>query len=210
MDVRRRLAHAAKSGGESAMSADQRGYIVRGCAQKLIKLFDQRGNSQPALEKGITEVCAELIDRPDLNEFGAKRQGNFVNNSRFLYYDGQLEITLNQMPFGKQFPAHDHGTCEALIIYRGQLSHTTYQRVDDGRRKGYAELAVIDDRVLRPGDIVLMMPPVEIHSFRAVTEDTFVLTVVEGQYKPNRHFYRPNERTYSIGTPQAAMAQSNT
>jgi hypothetical protein len=129
-----------------------------------------------------------------------------VSNSKFLYYDGQLEITLNQMPIGRPFPPHDHGTCEALIIYSGQLSHTVYERVDDGQHDGYAELKIVDDRVLKRGDIALMMPPVEIHSFRALTDDTFVLTVVEGRYKPERHFYRPENRTYSVNTPPGRTA----
>jgi dTDP-4-dehydrorhamnose 3,5-epimerase-like enzyme len=55
-----------------------------------------------------------------------------------------------------------------------------------------------------------MMPPVEIHSFKALTDDTFVLTVVEGQYKPDRHFYRPEDRTYTIGTTQTARERLNT
>lgn len=190
------------------MSGDGRGYLVRKCAQDMIELFEVHRGEEPELRDGIHAITRKLLDRPDLTEFGATRQGNFVSNSRFLYFDGQLEITLNQMPIGKQFPAHDHGTCEALVIYRGCLSHTTYRRSDDGSRDGYAELAVVEDRVLEPGDIVLMIPPIEIHSFHALTEDTFVLTVVEGQYKPNRHFYRPEARTYSIGMPQTATSRS--
>lgn len=190
------------------MSGDGRGYLVRKCAQDVIELFDAHRGAVSELRDGIRAVTRRLLERPDLTEFGAKRQGNFVSNSRYLYYDGQLEITLNQMPVDKQFPAHDHGTCEALVIYRGRLSHTTYQRTDDGGRDGYAELAVVEHRVLEPGDMVLMIPPIEIHSFCALTDDTFVLTVVEGQYKPNRHFYRPEDRSYSIGTPQVAMARA--
>jgi hypothetical protein len=56
-----------------------------------------------------------------------------------------------------------------------------------GQHDGYAELRIVDDRTLKRRDIGLMMPPVEIHSFRALTDDTFVLTVVERRYKPNRH-----------------------
>jgi predicted metal-dependent enzyme (double-stranded beta helix superfamily) len=186
------------------MSARPDRYVIRECAQAIIAAFKECGEDAPALSDSILAATHRLIDHPDLTALGAKRQGNFVDNSKYLYYDGQLEITLNQMPIGKQFPPHDHGTCEALIIYSGQLRHTVYERVDDGRRDGYAELNIVDDRVLKRGDIALMMPPVEIHSFQALSDDTFVLTVVEGQYKPERHFYRPEDRTYSINSPQAA------
>jgi hypothetical protein len=129
-------------------------------------------------------------------------------NSKFLYYDGGLEMTLNEMPPNKQFPAHDHGTCEALIIYGGKLKHTVYERVDDGSRHGHAELKLVDNRVLERGDVTLMMPPVEIHSFQALTPGTFVLTVVHGKVKPDRHFYRPEEGTYTIGTPQVTSERA--
>jgi predicted metal-dependent enzyme (double-stranded beta helix superfamily) len=186
------------------MSAGSDRYVIRECAQEIIAAFKEHREDAPVLTDSILAATRRLIDHPDLTALGARRQGNFVNNSKYLYYDSQLEITLNQMPVGKQFPPHDHGTCEALIIYSGQLHHTVYERVDDGRREGYAELNIVDDRVLTRGNIALMMPPVEIHSFRALTDDTFILTVVEGRYKPERHFYHPEDRTYSINSPQAA------
>jgi predicted metal-dependent enzyme (double-stranded beta helix superfamily) len=183
-------------------------YALRNCAQTLIRLFDTYDGADDQLRQGILTAVRPLLERSDLTSMGAKRQGNFVNNSKYLYYDGQLEITLNQMPPNKQFPAHDHGTCEALIIYSGQLQHTVYERIDDCTRPGYAELKVIEDRVLRPGDISVMIPPVEIHSFRALTDDTFVLTVVEGKIKADRHFYQPEDNTYAVGTPRSAMPQA--
>lgn len=186
------------------MSATAKSHVTRECAQEVIRLFEEHRGDQTKLRDGILAATRRLLDRTDLTELGAKREGNFVDISKYLYYDGQLEITLNQMPLGKQFPPHDHGTCEALIIYSGRLSHTVYERTDNGQHEGHAELRIVEDGVLERGNIALMMPPVEIHSFRALTGDTFVLTVVEGQYKPNRHFYRPDEQTYSIGTPQAA------
>jgi dTDP-4-dehydrorhamnose 3,5-epimerase-like enzyme len=88
-------------------------------------------------------------------------------------------------------------------MYSGRLSHTVYERTDDGRREGHATLRIVDDRVLERGEIALMMPPIEIHSFKALSDDTFVLVVVDGQYKPDRHFYRPQDQTYVRATPQA-------
>ena len=185
------------------MQTAQPDYAMRHCAQALIQLLDRHRADQQKLRDGIVAATRDLIERRDLLSLGAKRQGNFVNNSKYLYYDGQLEITLNQMPKDKRFPAHDHGTCEALIMYSGRLSHTVYERTDDGHREGHAALRIVDDRVLERGDVALMIPPIEIHSFKALTDDTFVLVVVDGQYKPDRHFYRPEEQTYVLATPQA-------
>jgi hypothetical protein len=181
--------------------ANTRDYAIRECAQALMRLFEAPSREEAVLRRGILEATRPLIERPDLTSLGVKRQGNFVNNSKFIYYDGQLEIALNQMPNGVRFPAHDHGTCEANMIYSGRLAHTVYKRVDDGTRLGHADLAVIDDRVLERGDISVMVPPIEIHSFMGLTDDTFLLTVVDGRLNADRHFYDLETRSYSVGTP---------
>jgi predicted metal-dependent enzyme (double-stranded beta helix superfamily) len=181
---------------------------LRDCALQLINAFEAHAGEHAQLREAIKAATRPLLERADLESLGVKRQGNFVANSKFLYYDDGLEMTLNEMPTAKQFPAHDHGTCEALIIYAGKLQHTVYERADDGSRTGHADLNVVDDRVLERGDISLMMPPVEIHSFKALTPGTFVLTVVQGKIKADRHFFRPEDGTYTIGTPQKAMKAS--
>jgi predicted metal-dependent enzyme (double-stranded beta helix superfamily) len=179
-----------------------RDYAIRDCARALMKLFEAPSRDEPVLREGILAATCALVSRPDLTLLGVKRQGNFVSNSKFIYYDGQLEITLNQMPNGVRFPPHDHGTCEALIMYSGRLAHTVYERVDDGRLPAHADLAVVEDRVLERGDITVMVPPIEIHSFMGLTEDTFLLTVVDGKLKSDRHFYDIETRSYSVGTPK--------
>jgi predicted metal-dependent enzyme (double-stranded beta helix superfamily) len=187
------------------MNVDATSDPLRACAWQLVTAFERHPGEHGALCEAIKHATQPLLARGDLESLGVKRQGNFVVNSKFLYYDGGLEMTLNEMPPDKQFPAHDHGTCEALVIYSGKLQHTVYQRIDDGSHPGHADLEVVDDRVLQRGDITLMMPPIEIHSFRALTPGTFVLTVVQGKVKAARHFFRPEDGTYTIGTPQRAM-----
>jgi predicted metal-dependent enzyme (double-stranded beta helix superfamily) len=179
-----------------------RDYAIRECAQSLIRLFEAPSRDEAVLRDGILAATRQLIERADLTDLGVKRQGNFVNNSKFIYYDGQLEITLNQMPKGVRFPPHDHGTCESLIMYSGRLAHTVYKRVDDETRPEHAELAVIEDSVLERGDITVMVPPIEIHSFMGLTDDCFLLTVVDGRLKADRHFYDPETHSYSVGTPK--------
>ncbi|HUN39560.1 MAG TPA: hypothetical protein VMU81_04655 [Acetobacteraceae bacterium] len=179
-----------------------RDYAIRDCARSLMTLFEAPSRDAAVLRQGILAATRPLIERPDLTNLGVKRQGNFVSNSKFIYYDGLLEITLNQMPKGVQFPPHDHGTCESLIMYSGRLAHTVYKRVDDGTSPEHADLDVIEDGVLERGDITVMVPPVEIHSFMGLTDDCFLLTVVEGRLKTDRHFYDLETRSYSVGTPK--------
>lgn len=81
-------------------------------------------------------------------------------------------------------------------IYSGQLKHVVYDRLDDGSKEGYAELKNIDDRVLERNDIAMVAPPAEIHSFEALTDDTFAVTIVGGRYKADRAYYKPDENSY--------------
>ncbi|MBS0559817.1 MAG: hypothetical protein JSR21_07160 [Proteobacteria bacterium] len=189
------------------MNHNPAAHPVRECAQALIAAFAAHTGDHARLRDAIRDATQPLTDRSDLTTLGVKRQGNFVTNSKFLYYDGGLEMTLNEMPPGTRFPAHDHGTCEALVIYAGRLAHTVYERTDRGEQDDNAELRIIEDGVLERGDITLMMPPVEIHSFEALTPGTFVLTVVHGRMKADRHFYRP-DGTYTIGSPPSVMERA--
>ena len=46
-------------------------------------------------------------------------------------------------------------------------------------------------------------PPSDIHSFEALTDDTYALTIVGGEYSPLRHYYNLKNNTYAVRTPKA-------
>ena len=68
------------------MSAGPEKYVTRECAQEIIALFNKHRDDAPRLSDGIRAATRRLLDRADLTTLGAKRQGNFVSNSRYLYY----------------------------------------------------------------------------------------------------------------------------
>ena len=103
---------------------------------------------QRELARALQAPLQRIVAQPDLLSLGVKRQGNHIDNSKYLYYDGQLVITLDEFPKGKRIPPHDHGVWEALAVYKGSFEHTVYERKDDGSKEGYADLAVVDDRRL--------------------------------------------------------------
>lgn len=127
-----------------------------------------------------------------------KRPGNHIDNSKYIYYDGELSITLDQLPQGLDVPPHDHGVWEALALLKGRLRHIVYDRVDDGSIDGHAELKTIEDKVYAPGEMAMVMPPAEIHSFTALDAETFILTIVGGNYSPTRHYYNADKQTYVV------------
>jgi hypothetical protein len=42
------------------------------------------------------------------------------------------------------------------------------------------------------------VPPAEIHSFEALEAETFICTVVGGNYSPPRHHYNADRNTYVV------------
>ena len=178
---------------------------VRACARTLISVIDryQADGNAERLREGLLAATRPLVERPDLLSLGSKRQANHIDNSRWLYYDGALHVTLDEFPTGKLIPPHDHGIWEALVLCTGRLQHTVYARTDDGKVDGHAKLAVVEDRELTPGEITMVVPPGDIHSFKALADDTFVITVVGGEYSPTRHYYRLEDNSYVVRTPKA-------
>lgn len=183
------------------MSTATQWLSVRSCAKALINAVAEHGDDQKALIAAIKATIAELAKRPDLLELGIPRQGNNVASSQYLYFDGQLSILIFEVPKGQTIPPHDHGVWEAFCVYRGQVRHRVYLRVDDGSVDGYAELETVDDDELAEGDVVIVAPPADIHSFTALEEGTLGLTVVNGAYSKQRHYYQPEANSYVVKQP---------
>ena len=182
-------------------AADQA--TIRDSARAVLAAIESWGNDADKLRQGLLDATQGLRRRPDLLQLGTKRPANHIDNSKYLYYDGQVSITLDQMPKGKVIPPHDHGIWEALVICRGRLRHSVYERLDDGKVEGHAELKTLEDREFSPDEIAMVVPPSEIHSFTALEDDTYVITVVGGNYSPIRHYYNVEKQSYVVATPGA-------
>jgi predicted metal-dependent enzyme (double-stranded beta helix superfamily) len=182
-------------------SATQDSYTIRDLAEEVRRQMAIHGSDGPKLLEGLREPISKVL-ASDLSDIGVKREGNHIDESRYLYYDGEMSITFDHLPKDKDIPPHDHGIWETLAIYSGRLRHTVYDRTDDGTKEGYAKLAVIDDRVLETKDMAIVAPPAEIHSFTALTDDTWSVTVVGGRYKADRAYYKPETNSYVRRNPK--------
>jgi predicted metal-dependent enzyme (double-stranded beta helix superfamily) len=96
---------------------------------------------------------------------------------------------------GRGAPPHNHGTWAIVAGVVGTERNTLWARVDDGSRRGYAELRRLEDRVLGPGD-VLTLQPSSIHSVVNESESVTVSLHVYGthvnhtsrfQFDPEKH-----------------------
>jgi predicted metal-dependent enzyme (double-stranded beta helix superfamily) len=170
-------------------------YSIRNLAQEVQRQVAIHGSDGARLLDGLREPLSKIL-AGDLSNAGVKREGNHIDTSRYLYYDGEMSITFDHLPKDKCIPPHDHGVWEAMAIYSGKLKHIVYDRKDDGGTEGYAELEIVDDRVLERNDMAIVAPPMEIHSFTALTDDTWSVTVVGGRYKDDRAYYKPESNSY--------------
>ncbi len=184
-----------------ASAPTQDTYTIRDLATEVQRQMAIHGSDGARLLEGLREPLSRIL-ASDLSNVGVKREGNHIDESRYLYYDTDMSITLDHMPRDKAIPPHDHGIWEALGLYSGQLKHTVYDRKDDGTREGYAELEVIDDRVLQPMEMAIVAPPAEIHGFTALTDDTWTVTIVGGPYKADRSYFNPAEKSYVRANPK--------
>ena len=161
---------------------------IRECADAVRAVIEENRDNTEALRTELLEAVRAFIARPDLFDLGVKRPGNHIDNSKYIYYDGELSITLDELPKDMVVPPHDHGIWEALVILKGSLHHAVYDRMDDGSVEGHAELKCIEDKIFKPTEMAMVIPPAEIHSFTAQEEGTFILTIVGGNYAANRHY----------------------
>ena len=187
---------------------------IRETAHAVIKVIKDANENPDKLRSGLLEATAELRQRPDLLKLGTKRLANHIKDgSKHLYYDGDLSMTLDRVPTGVVIPPHDHGLWEGVMVCTGRLQHAIYQRVDDGSVEGHAELELVEDRIIAADDMALVIPPAEIHSFEALDEDTYLINVVNGNYRANRHYYNIEAQTCvlaSAGTFKTAPPSAPT
>ena len=189
------------------MPAGEKIVTIRECADAVRATIERNQNNLENLRLELLEAVHSFISRKDLYELGAKRPGNHIDNSKYIYYDGELSITLDQLPKSMVVPPHDHGIWEALIILKGRLHHSVYDRLDNGSKNGHARLKQIENKTFKPMELAMVIPPAEIHSFTALEDETYILTIVGGKYAANRHYYNIEENTYVVAKAGAVKPQ---
>lgn len=117
--------------------------------------------SQIQLELQLLASKTELWttdDFPEPNE--DERQNRFLIHSED---EEGFSLYLNVMRPGKKIPPHDHTTWACVAAVIGAEMNTLYDRLDDGRVEGVAEISAREVIELSPGSSVSLMPD-DIHS----------------------------------------------
>ena len=80
------------------MTANKKTCTIRECADAVRAAIERNQNNLERLRSELLKAVRTFILREDLYELGAKRPGNHIDNSKYIYYDGELSITLDQLP----------------------------------------------------------------------------------------------------------------
>ena len=107
--------------------------------------------------------------RPD---FTSRMGGGIGQYALYRAEDRSLCLFALVVPSGSRTPVHDHLAWGLVGIYRGQQDEAIYQRLDDGRSDGRAELEVKQRQVLGQGEFYALLPPQDDIHYVEMVSDT--------------------------------------
>lgn len=150
----------------------------------------------------IGERLVELSRRDDLTRFGMPLGPSDASTDNYILWrePPYTALVLGQFDPGYLSPVHEHGDFWVVGCgYRGEDRWDMYERIDDGRTPGHAEVRLYDQWHIPPGKAVCMpMPPRAIHSHNNVAPG-FTLELIFSAAKPlqreDRIVYDVDNRT---------------
>lgn len=170
---------------------------------ELVEISDRAAVSEGAFSESVSACLSAILEIPDLEHYGVPRIGNHFSDSLWLYFDTSMSIVCGPLPKLFSVPVHNHGTWEAMALYRGAIKYTSYHRADNGDLEYYAKLEVEKDLILRAGDVALTpSPPHDVHCFTGLADDTYAVSVIGNPLAAERMYFDPDREYYIRRTPQ--------
>ena len=118
----------------------QDSYTIRDLADEVRRQMAVHGSDGPKLLEALRAPLTRIL-ASDLSNVGVKREGNHIDESRYLYYDGEMSITFDHLPKDKDIPPHDHGIWEGYgDLQRATAAHGLRPQGRRQSARGYAEL----------------------------------------------------------------------
>lgn len=156
-------------------------------------ILAEDGPSETGLER-IAERMRAFVRTPGL-DFGDDPSGNIHTGSRGgALYNDDSGLTLVRGRFGPEAmtPIHNHGSWGVIGVYRGRDRYQIWRRNDPGTGDGHAEVELVEERVLEPGDVVVLPPPPQdIHAQQGIDGEPayeFVLFGANAMELPRLYF----------------------
>jgi hypothetical protein len=168
------------------------------------RIFPEQGINRVSLT-----VLGEELGKLAKVVYGADRPGGgdsgWSGVSRVLRTDPD-GLTLVQVRFTaprEPSAVHEHRSWWVLRVINGEEYYTEYERLDDGKREGYAELQPGPERLLSPGEVLIALEPViHLHrDYQGQTVDELMLLGENPGQNPIRRF-DPEAKTTFVSPPR--------
>lgn len=134
------------------------------------RILGGEGASPNGLQR-IAERMGELVRDPNATA-GDETSGNFhAGRGSGPVYTDESGLTLMQARFGPEAmtPIHNHGSWGVIGVYRGRDRYQVWRRRDAETVPGRAQVELVEERVLEPGDVaILPPPPQDIHAQQGI------------------------------------------
>jgi 3-mercaptopropionate dioxygenase len=117
------------------------------------------------------ELIADMswLDEKVINAHGERTKSFMLAKAP----DNAWTVVSTSFGPGYSTGVHDHLVWGLIGVWRGVEYEHRFHRLDDGSRPGYAEMKKIDENHNQPGDISILVPPVDdYHSIENTTDET--------------------------------------
>jgi len=124
-------------------------------------ILDEAGSSEAGLQRIATRMETFVRD-PDVLATHEDYAGNIHTGRQSApLYNDDSGLTLVRARFGPEVmtPIHSHGSWGVIGVYKGSDRYQVWRRNDGGDSHGPADVEMIEERILAPGDVVVLPPP---------------------------------------------------
>ena len=163
--------------------SQQQDYTVAQFVDDTKAILGQQGDTREGIAS-IGKNLQRLTRRKGLLEQGRELPPGNAIRIRQLYLepDNTLNLSIGLMrrdqPTIETTEMHSHGTWGVFCVYQGHEWYGLWERVDNGERRGYADLRQLEYRLLGPGDLTIMYgPPADIHTHSPIDEDIWMIAL---------------------------------
>jgi predicted metal-dependent enzyme (double-stranded beta helix superfamily) len=131
------------------------------------QILGENSTQEAPLER-IAARMKELVADPLIRSWQEEPIGNVhAGEPSPPIYQDNSGLTLMHARFGPEAmtPVHNHNSWAIVGVYRGRDLYQRWRRLDAGSGAGNAQVELIEEHVLEPGDVVIVpAPPQDIHA----------------------------------------------
>jgi 3-mercaptopropionate dioxygenase len=124
-------------------------------------ILAEDGSGDAGLQR-IAERMRAFVRNEDVLAAHQETMGNIHTGRQSTpLYSDDTGLTLVRARFGPEAmtPIHSHGSWGVIGVYKGRDRYQVWRRIDDGTGHGDAQVELIDERIMGPGDVVILPPP---------------------------------------------------